>query len=285
MYIGFDIGGTNIKAVLVKNRKIIRERIEITPKKSGELFDLISKIKNELVKNINLGQIKGIGFSLAGALDKKRKRMLNSPNMKFLNNKPLKKILERKLKPYPIKIEHDVYCFLLAEKKAGIVKNIKNAFYLTLGTDIGSAFTIDGKIQTGFHGAAGEAGHMIIDVKNNFDLGKLASNKFIKKHLDYNLIKAVDKLKKRDKRAIKVYKKLSLNLGVGIANIINIIDPEMIILSGGITGAKNILLPGIKRMIKKFVISPESKKTKILFSKMNRFGGALGAALLFEPRH
>ncbi|MBI4709058.1 MAG: ROK family protein, partial [Candidatus Portnoybacteria bacterium] len=72
------------------------------------------------------------------------------------------------------------------------------------------------------------------------------------------------------------------NLGIGIANIINILNPEVIIIGGGIASAQDMILPGIKEVIEKYVISPEAKNTPILFSELGQFGGALGAAIIAE---
>lgn len=289
-YLGFDIGGSSTKAVLVKDKKIIKSLVEDSPDNLKKSLSLAAKMKEDLISGIEASEIGGVGFALAGALDLKREKMLNSPNIKYFNNQPIKKLLEGRLKPYPIKIEHDVHCFLLAEKEIGLAKNFKNVFYLTLGTGIGGAYMIDGKIVYGSHGAAGEAGHMIIKLKTQMsnvksikgeDLEELAANKFIKKSLGVGSIEATKWAQAGDKKARAVFAQLGKNLGVGLANIINIFDPEAIIISGGIADAKEFILPTIKEGIEKFVISPAAKKTKILFSQLGRFGGAIGATFLF----
>lgn len=279
-YTGLDIGGTSIKAVLVENKKIIKSQIKELPKNLKTLLELVKEIVEDLTKDIKKSKIGGIGFALAGTLDLKRKKMLRSPNIKYLNNQPIKKLLEKKLK-YPIKIENDVNCFLLGESKIGLAKNLKNVFYLAVGSGIGGALMVEGKIILGAHGSAGEVGHMIIDSKEYLDLEELASNKFIKRRLGMSSFEAIERIKLGDKKAIEIFKNLGKNLGIGIANVINIFDPEAIILSGGVVLAKKFILPGINWGIEKFVISPATKKTKILFSRFGRFGGALGATFLF----
>jgi len=281
-YLGIDVGGSRIKAVLVKNKQIVRSKIKDLPNNLEGLLNVIVKIKDELTVDIDKAKIGGIGFGLAGTLDIKREIMLNSPNIKYLNNQPIKKLLEEKLKTYPIKLEHDVHCFLLAEKKRGLAKNLKNVFYLTLGTGIGGALMVNGQIVFGAHGSAGEVGHMIIDLNKKLDLEKLAANKFILKSLGVNSIKAKKQAIAGNPKAIKVFSRVGKNLGIGIVNIINIFDPEAIILNGGITEAKEFILPTIKKEIKKLVTSPAAKKTKILFSPLGIYAGSLGAALLFE---
>ena len=85
-----------------------------------------------------------------------------------------------------------------------------------------------------------------------------------------------------DKKAKATLAELGENVGIGLANIINVFDPEVIVLSGGISEAKKLIEPYIKEQLKKLVSSPEAQKTKILFTKIGYYGGALGAALLFE---
>lgn len=293
-YLGFDIGGSSVKAVLVKNQKIIRSQKFNLPQNFVRLCDLLKEIVDDFGAH---EEIKGAGFSVVGPLDSKREKVLDTPNIPFLKDRPIKKMFAKKL-GLPIKIEHDVHCFVLAEKKVGLAKNMKNVFYLTLGTGIGGALMIDGKIYTGSHGASGEIGQMIIryeiegsslyseekpaEIKNPLDFESLASNKFIKSDLGVSSYEALDLMAIGDKKAERTFEKFGLNLGIGIANIINVIDPEAVILAGGLIKARKFVEPGIRIGIKKFVISRESQKTKVFWSRFGDFGGALGATFLFK---
>jgi len=283
--IGFDIGGSSIKAVLVKDEQIIKSVIYDTPGRLEDLMVLIAKMRDELSSDLGAEAINGIGFGVAGTPDANREIMLNSPNIEYLNGQPLKKMLVEKLDFDRIKLEHDVHCFLLAEKKLGLAKNFKNLFYLTLGTGIGSAWMVEGKIFYGSHGAASESGHMVIEAEKAPDMDEfeeLAANKFIIKMLGFGSNEAIKRARAGEKKPEEVLRQLGRNLGVGLGNIINAFDPEAIILSGGIAEAKEFILPGIREGIEKYVISPAAKKTQILFSELGRLGGALGAAMMFE---
>ena len=141
---------------------------------------------------------------------------------------------------------------------------------------------VNGKIFIGTHGAAGEIGHMIVDIEKGLDWEEFGSNKFIKKTLGINSLEAEQKWRSGDKGVEIVLLQLGKNLGIGAANIINIFDPEMIIISGGLSSQASLIWSGIQEGVTKFVISPLAKETKIVFSQLGRFGGALGAALLFE---
>ena len=281
-YLGFDIGGSSIKAVLVKDKGIVKSVTEDLPDNLENLLLLVGKMRNNLIENIQADQIGGIGFGIAGAIDASREKVLNSPNIQYLNDQSIKKLLEEKLKPLSIKIEHDVHCFLQAEKEVGLAKELKNVVYLTVGTGVGGAWMVDGKIQIGAHGASGEIGHMIIEVSQQLDFENLTANVFVKKRLGINAVEAEELLRLGDQKAKEIFDERGKNLGIGLANIINIFDPEAIIIGGGVVSAQEFILSGIKEGIEKFVISPAAKATKILFSQLGNFGGALGAAMLFS---
>jgi glucokinase len=175
---------------------------------------------------------------------------------------------------------------LLAEKEIGQAQKFKNIFYLTLGSGIGGAWMVDGRIFFGTHGAAGEIGHTIINIVNQkcFSLEELAANKFIKRKLGIDAVEARQRAERGDRRSQAVLDGLGRNLGIGLANIINIFDPEAIFLAGGISLAKKFIQKGIKNSLEKFVYLPPAQKTKIIFSRLGHYAGAFGATLLFSKK-
>lgn len=281
-YIGFDIGASSIKAVLAKDRRIIKSSVRDLPGDLENLLLALIKMHTELIAGLGHEEIGGIGFGIAGIMDPEREMILRAPNIKYLDGQPIKKLLEGRFRGHRLKIEHDSHCFLFAEKEAGLAQNLKNVFYLTLGSGIGGAFMVNGRIITGAHGAAGEVGHMILEAEKQLDWEELGANKFFKKNLGLGSLEAEQKWRNGDKKAEEVFSRLGKNLGIGIANIINIFDPEAIIISGGISAAAGLIWPGIKEGVDEFVVSPAAKKTQILISQLGRFGGALGAAISSE---
>lgn len=283
-YLGFDVGASSLKAVLVKNQEIVKSRVQDLPLSLESLLLALVKIYADLIASISHEELGGAGFALAGVMDRERQIMLNSPNIKYLNGQPIRELLEERFRGLRLKIEHDAHCFLLAEKEVGLAQNFNDVFYLTLGSGIGGALMIGGKMFYGAHGAAGEAAHTIVNIEKELEWEEIGANKFIKKILGVGSIEAEKNWRGGDKAAEATFAQLGKNLGVGIANIINLFDPEAIILSGGLSSAAGLLWPGIKEGVAKFVISPAAKETQILFSSLGRLGGALGAALLFEER-
>ncbi len=278
-HIGFDIGGSSVKAALVKDKKIIDSRVIDLPDALVGLLGVLESFNKKLSKAAE-NKISGIGVALAADLDLHREKILKSYNIPYLNNVPIKKLLKEKLKFDNIKIEQDTPCFLIAETKVGVAKGLKNVFYFILGRGIGSALMIDGAIVKGSHGAASEGGHMVLD--QGLDLEEMASSKVLEKMLNATSKEAYERAKMGEEAARDAFAQLGHNLGVGIANIINILDPEAVVLGGGVMGAKEFILPSIKKEVEKDVISPAAKNVKILVSELGVFGGALGATMLFN---
>lgn len=283
-YVGFDIGASSIKAALVKDREVKKTRVQDLPASLESLLLALIKIYTDLIAGLSHEELGGVGFAVAGVFDPARRIMLNSPNIKYLNGQPLRDLLEGRFRGHRLKLEHDAHCFLLAEKKVGLAQDLKNVFYLTLGSGIGGAMLLDGRLFYGAHGAAGEAAHMIVDITGGLEWEDLGANKFIRKNLGVGSLEAEQLWRQGDKKTQAVLEELGRNLGVGLANIINLFDPEAIILSGGLSPLSGALWPGIKENVAKFAVSAAAaKETRILFSSLGRFGGALGAALLFDP--
>lgn len=192
-----DLGGTHIRTARVENNKIVKYIKKNTPKnKKGILNELCKSIDECLTKGV-----KGIGISYAGHVEGDSIKI--SPNIP-LKGVDLKKFLQKKYK-MKIVIENDANCAAIAEIKFGIKK--KNFFVLTIGTGIGGGIVVDGKLFKGAN-CGGELGHMILHNKKDFE---------------YHYKKS-----KNNKE------KLADILGQGIASLISIFDPEIVILSGGL---------------------------------------------------
>ncbi len=277
--LGFDIGGSSIKAVAAENKKIIASKIEVLPKSFQGFLKVAKEMKNALEKELKK-KAEGAGFSFPGPIDKKREKIIACPNIPYLANKSILKILKKELQISSIKIEHDIHCFLLAEREFGVSKKYQNVFYLAIGTGLGGAFSIDGKIVRGFHGSAGEFGQMIFNLERKETLEDICSGKYIVKKLGIDVSTAITEAEKGNGKVQKVFSELGYNLGVGVAGVINILDPEVVFISGGISTARKFFDLEMRRAIQTFVVSKKAKKTKIIFSKLGRFGGAMGAGLM-----
>ena len=302
MYIiGIDIGGTNIKFVLLKNQKILRLKKIVTPQTKKELIVLIEKEIKNLILGISNLKISGVGIAVPGPLDKERNLILNPPNLKILRNCPLppiiKEIFKRdsRFEKMIVAMDNDANCFTLAEGILGTGQKAEIVFGVTLGTGIGGALVQKirqrkKEIYRGMFGGAGEIGHISIKIDgvrcscgNRGCLEEYASEKFIKRKTNFSSQELQKRAKKGEKNAQKIYKELGKNLGIGLANIVNLLEPEIIIIGGGIAEAGELIFNPARKEMKKRILSSLSKKfVKIKRAKLGEWSGVIGATLLIK---
>lgn len=275
--IGVDIGGTNMKAILFDGEKIIMDYKLATPKDTLEHFmimlnaliePLINKARKDKVK------LKGVGLGIPGTIDYKEKKVLTCNNAHVIDGVKLAGQLEEKL-AVRVEMGHDVSCFLRAEMKLGAGRKYNNAYGVIIGTGIGGDWWFNNEVYLGSHGGAGEPGEMVIDVETGLRLEeayhKLTQN---------NPSSVAEEAYRGDVLAEKVFEEIGSNLGIAFANIVNIIDPEAIIIGGGVIESSDLFLPKIKKVMREHIHSAESKKIKVIKGKLGEHAGAIGAALL-----
>ncbi|MFH1501134.1 MAG: ROK family protein [archaeon] len=267
--IAVDLGGTNLRVALVKKGKILKYIKKDTPKTKNELIKMLV----DTISEMDTKKVRGIGVGCPGPLDAEKGIILNPPNLPFKNFNLQKYLVSRFKKK--VVIENDANCVALAEAKLGVKK--KNFFILTIGTGVGGGIIINGELYTG-KGFAGELGHIILD--NGRDMESLVAFKrqreLTRKYFGRELL-IKDLLKMKDKRAKKILDEIFSYLGMGIASLINVFDPEVIVLSGGFKEAGRPCLNILTQQVKRYSILP--RNTKIEFTKLDH-PGTLGAALL-----
>jgi len=251
--IAVDLGGTNLRVALVKDNRILKYIKKKTPKNQNKLLLEMSDSISKLIDN----DVKAIGVGSPGPLS--NGIIKNPPNLPFRNFN-LKKYLENKFKKRVV-IENDAKCVALAESKLGCKK--KNFIILTLGTGIGGGIIINNKLYTGSHGYAGEINGIVLDNGKSFETLWKEKKGNIKELFD-----------KKDKKRLET---VSMYLGQGIASLINIFDPEVVILMGGAREAGQPFLNMIKNHAKKYIVLPTIPDIK--WSKLEH-PGILGASLL-----
>ncbi len=289
--LSFDIGGTKIASGIVEFEKnsyqIFDYQKVATPKNKDEVIQKLIELVVYYQKDNGFDKI---GISFAGQVDHEKDVVIFAPNIKGWKNTNLKKIIKEKT-GIDAEIDNDVKCFALGEMKFGKAKQNKNAVYLTIGTSIGGAIEIDGKLYRGANNIAGEFGHMTI-IGNGKKCGcgnmgcwaRYVSGETIEE-LYYNLYNkkkkakdiALDSVKgiKRDKVIIK---KSASYLAMGLVNIINTINPEVIVIGGSVVKQKEILDLARKDALKKVLIP--GRKTKIVRSGLGDEAMLVGAGLL-----
>lgn len=291
MVLSFDIGGTKIAFGLVKGgkifsyRKILLEKPFQKDKFLKKLINLISLVlkKNKKIEKIVLG--------LAGQVNFKDGSLIISPNISEKREKIyLKKILERKF-GLPIFFDNDANCFTLGETVFGRGENKNFVVGLTIGTGIGGGIVLDKKILRGKDGFAGEFGHIILEIGGRKCLcGKrgcfeayasgraMAELYFELTGKKKNTFQIKKEFSQKKQEAVFVVNETARWLAIGLANVINILNPDLIVLGGGMTGFKSFIEIALKN-IRPWLLVKETK-TEILVSTLKEKATLLGAFLL-----
>ena len=296
MLLGIDLGGTKIEGIVLKSKEnpeeVIRHRVDTEEEKGysqviSNIKSLVDSIENRINHNFNK-----LGIGTPGTIDPETGLLKNS-NSQCLNGMPIQKDLSKTLGK-TILIQNDANCFALAETLLGSVKdqypNAKNVFGIIIGTGVGGGVIIDGKTLYGSQGIGGEWGHTIVtDNGDECYCGKrgcvetvisgralqIYYNKISGKKLKFEEIYAI---KNSDKDAKKTLKRLIKYFGKGLSNVVNIIDPEVIVLGGGLSNIDELYTEGYNEL-KKYVFNP-TFKTPLLKPKLGDSAGVYGAALL-----
>jgi len=270
--IAADLGGTHIRAALFRGSKVIKIVKKHTQAEKGKNF-VVKNILNTLQEVKQDKKIIGIGIGSPGPIS--HGIIKNPPNLPF-KSLNLKKVIKDKFKVKTV-VENDANCAALAEARIGVKK--KNIVLITLGTGIGTGIIINNELYTGT-GFASEAGHMIIHEGKDFETlaGGKSIKKLSKKYFGKPL-EAHDLLKLKSKRARQIINDEIKYISIGIANLINILDPEIVLIAGGMRDLGTPFLNKVRKQVQKYIILP--KKANIQFSKLKE-PGLLGASLLIK---
>ena len=286
--IGIDLGGTKTNLGLIEIQKPgfkIKKRITISsPQKKEELVSALRKNIDKIWHK----RVEKIGLALAGQIDFKKRLSICSPNIKILEKVPLAKILEKKLS-LPVNLDNDANSFVLAENTYGAGKGKKRVAGLTLGTGIGGGLVLEDKLYHGAFTSASEFGHMIVDDKGR--LCGCGQSGCLEAYASATaMIKEYERRTGFKKDAYSIQEEAEANLdpaksileeaahylAVGLVNIVNIIEPEIIVLGGGLSRVKSFIDLAILKTKK----ITRGGKTEISRTKLGTDAGMIGAALL-----
>lgn len=290
-YVSIDIGGTSIKyGILDENIKFITSgEIATEAQKGGKnILEKVINIVSEYKKEYTLS---GICISTAGMVDCEKGEIIHASDLiPNYTGTQIKKTLED-IFSIPCEVENDVNCAGLAEYFSGSAKGTSISLCLTIGTGIGGSIIINDRVFHGFSGSACEVGYMNMFKSKFEDLG--ATSILVKKvaklkncsenHIDGKLI--FEMAKNNDEDCIKAIDEMVDILGMGIANICYVINPEVVVLGGGIMAQKDYLYDKIRLSLDKYLIPTISSKTKLEFAKNQNKAGMLGAYYNFISIH
>lgn len=302
--IGIDIGGTKISMVLGTEKGKILARREI-PTWTGArtkacVKELAANLRALILRScIPPKKILGIGVGCPGAVDSSKGTLPRSPNLPGWAGLPLKDIL-KKATGLPVCLANDANAAALGESFFGAGKNSKNFIYITVSTGIGGGIVIDGKLYEGSGFAAGEIGHMsLVPDGARCNCGKrgcleaYASGTAVANFFRKSRFKTNERVTAREvgaaaregnKLAIESYQCAGYYLGIGIANLLNILNPEKVVIGGGVLkSAHKIFWQTMMKSAKRHAWPEAFRTVKIVRSQLKGHVGDLGAlALVFK---
>lgn len=296
--IGIDIGGTKCAVVLGDDKANIYDKISFpTETQKGlkqALDNIFNSIDNILKKNkILIKQIKSFGISCGGPLDSKKGLILSPPNLPGWDKVALVDMIRKR---YNCKafLQNDANACAYAEWKFGAGRGCSNMIFLTFGTGMGAGLVLDGRLYSGTNDLAGEVGHIRLEKEGPVGYHKAGSFegfcsgggivqlarteivKFINKGQKVAFCQDIKKLElltakdigeaahKGDPVAIDIFKIVGRHLGAGLSILIDILNPERIIIGSIFTRNKDFILPYAEELIKQEALEPAYKKSKIL---------------------
>jgi len=309
-YVGIDLGGTNIAVAIVTKEGEILKKTSVPARAErpfeeifADMADCIRKLMAET--GIRESEIDSIGIGTPGCIDTEKGILIFAGNFKYGKMVDYRALMAKHF-DLPVYIGNDANVAALAEAKVGAAKGVKNAIMITLGTGVGGGIIIDGKIFEGAYSAAGELGHIVL-ISNGEPCScgrkgcweayasvtalvrqtKAAMQANPDSIMNKTALEQVsgrtafDAAKKGDKAALAVVDQYEEYIAEGLADMINIFSPEILVVGGGISKEGEYLLEPIRKKIKGQVFGdgllPERK---IVAAALGNDAGLIGAALL-----
>ncbi len=308
LFVGIDVGGTNIKGgLLSKNGEIIAEEKIPTEADSGvtHVLSRIKKLVHELTESVdNNFLIRRMGIGLAGQIDIKKGIFLEGPNLPGWYGVNVEAELEKDLNMSVI-VDNDASLAALGEFTWGAGRGANDMLMVTLGTGVGGGLILDGKIYHGAGGLAGEFGHITIEkdgpvctcgrkgcveafvgtyaiirqVQEKLNsgqkslLGKISPEKMTPK--DVSLAAS-----QGDRVALEVLRDVGTYLGIGLANVVNLLNIERIVVGGGVANAGELILRPAREALNNEALTNLAKMATIVPAALGEQAGIVGAASL-----
>ena len=306
MRIGIDLGGTTVKAALcAPDGTLLHKQSAPTP--TGDATGLCAAMKQLALglcaaQGAAPEQITSIGIGVPGSFDKA------TCTLKFGTNLGMNNVcFADAFRPdfgCTVQLDNDANCAALGEVTAGAAKGAKNMVMVTLGTGVGGGIIIGGKLYTGCNGIAGEVGHMVIRQGGErcgcgrdgcleayasaasfvrFAERALAAGRgsLLQEHAGHLNAKMIcDAVDAGDALACELFDEYCVNLSCGLANFINIFQPEAIVLGGGLAGYGEKLLAPLRRLTLPQTFRSDGRNTEIVCASLGNDAGLIGAAML-----
>lgn len=297
--VSIDLGGTNLKVALLDSKYSIVVKKVLTTKKFKRKEKLIVKISQTIDQIIDSNgldkkEILGIGLGLPGPIDVKQGLVHFFPNIPGWKEVGLKNILKKKL-GIPIFMDNDANLACLGEYRRGRAKGFSTVVCITLGTGVGAGIILGGKLYRGPTFAAGEIGHIPVNeqgprcncggracletyIGNKRILQK--ARKLFRRNITLEELSLL--ANKNNRKAIAFWLEIGEYLGIALVGVVNLLNPDCIVIGGGVANAGEILFKKVRQVIAKRAMAVQAKHVRVMRAKLGDNAGLIGAAVLVK---
>jgi glucokinase len=297
--IGVDVGGTNVKLGVVDASAKVIARSSFSTKEfiqtPARLITAISRAAGELLKTAGVSKknVQGVGIGLPGLIDVEHGIVRILPNIPGWKDVPLKKVLERKI-GLSVQVENDVNMITLGEWKYGAGRGIRNLICMTLGTGVGAGLILNNDIYRGPGFAAGEIGHVPLNEDGpscgcggygcferyvgNRSLQKWAARAFGSKEI--TLEDVFRRAMEGKKKALRFWQDVGTKVGTGLIGPVNVLNPECVIVGGGVSRSFEFIAPAIRKVIARRAMRTQADMVKVIRAMLEDDAGLIGAKVL-----
>lgn len=274
VYIGVDLGGTNMRAGRVENDCLVAQASERTPKSpkdTAETIDLLERV----IRSVWTPEVSAIGIGVPGLVDRQNGVVYNLVNIPHWDVVALREILEARF-GVRVVIDNDANCFALGERVFGVGRQYENFVGLTLGTGLGGGIIQQGRLLADSNCGSGEFGMM--PYRDNI-LEYYCSGSYFMNIWGVDGKTMYERALKGDAEALEVYRQLGEHIAAAVKIVMLAVDPEMIVFGGSVAAAHALFEKSLWENLRDFAYPNSVKRLRIFFSEMEN-PAILGAASL-----
>jgi len=301
-----DLGGTNLRmAAIDRDGEVLYRTKRETPKttRADEIVSAIVEAAEECRQTVKAqGTVLGIAAAVPGTVNVEKGIILKAPNVPSLDGFRISATLKDELN-LPCFLENDANAAAVGESWLGASKDVHNSILVTLGTGVGGGIIIDGKVLRGADGTAGEIGHICVEpfgvpcgcgsrgcleqyasataiVRLSRELESLYPNSDLPEKARLSALEIYEAGKQGDELALEVFRQQGFYLGITLAGLINILNPEVIVIGGGAAAGWDLFIPPTVEQIRRRAYREPAERAKLVLAECGDDAGILGAARL-----
>ncbi|TMD06688.1 MAG: ROK family protein [Chloroflexi bacterium] len=281
---GIDLGGTQVRVAVARSDCRIEAGLRTQThnfKRPEEFVEWCARAFDRLTHGRRLD---GVGIGAPGPCDPTRGMLLNPPNLGFWKeNLPLGPMLAARIEA-PVYLENDANLAALGEHRRGAGRGVRNLVYITWSTGIGSGIIIEGRLYSGSHGTAGELGHTIVvpdgplcGCGQHGCLEAVAAGSGIERTTGRPAVEVFQAAAQGDRQARAQVAGAARTMGVALVNLANLLDPDVIVIGGGLTKSWRLVLPDLVAPLKESPFVKPYRRPKVVRARLGQRVGLVGA--------